>query len=171
MDKGLRAVLLLLVSAVVIAFFLPWVEVESQHVGAVSKILTGKKQAAIDSISGFEAPLRANSDEARLAVSVIGIFAPDTQDADKKSFLVFLIPGIAIGIYYLCKNYGKSPFLHLLLCVVALTIFGAGLYKILTTDMDKLILNVKIGSGLWITLAAYLGIGIVEALAFLEQKK
>ena len=53
MQNNLNSVMVILVAVIVIAFFLPWVTVESGQVGAISKLLTGKKQSTIDRISGF----------------------------------------------------------------------------------------------------------------------
>ena len=53
MDKTYKVIMLILVAIIVLGFFLPWVNVESKQVGAITKILTGKRQATVEAISGF----------------------------------------------------------------------------------------------------------------------
>jgi hypothetical protein len=60
MNKIHYIAMLILAAVIVISFFLPWVSVESQAVGEFSKILTGKKQAVVANISGFQVPILAN---------------------------------------------------------------------------------------------------------------
>jgi Na+-transporting NADH:ubiquinone oxidoreductase subunit NqrC len=58
--------------------------------------------------------------------------------------------------------------------VIGVLIFVVGVYKIASTDLDKLVLNVNIGAGLWLTLYGYLGMGlagIAGFIALLAQKK
>lgn len=69
----------LLALVVILGFFLPWVSVESEQIGAVTKILTGKSQKLIDSVSAFQVPILANSSESRFMISVIKIFNPGIE--------------------------------------------------------------------------------------------
>jgi hypothetical protein len=165
---GLAA--LALAAVVVIAFFLPWAHVESQEVGMISKMLTGKAQANIASVSGFGIPRMANSDDSRLAISVIKIFAPNVTDADKKSYLVWLMPILAIAAGIGLAAFGNNKWVSLAIAVVCSLVFVLGVYKIASTDMNKLILNVKIGAGLWLTLYGYLGIGLAGIAGFLVSQ-
>ena len=41
-------------------------------------------------------------------------------------------------------------------------------YRITSTDLDKLVLQIKIGVGMWITLYSYFVIGILSAVCFLK---
>ena len=170
MEDIRKVVLIILVSVILVGFFLPWVQVESQHVGAISKMLTGKHQASLGGISGFQVPLQANSSESRLAISVIKIFAPNIEHADKKSFAVYVFPVLAILIFFACHFYGKIKWVHAGVAVLGIAIFGVGLFKIVTMDMNKIVLNVRIGVGLWAILVGYLGIGVLEAVNFIKIK-
>jgi hypothetical protein len=168
--------LVTVVTAVVIliSFFLPWASVQSQAVGAFSKILTGKAQADIASISGFQIPQMANSPDSRLAISVIKIFNPNVTDADKKSYLIWVIPILAVVAAVVYNILGNNKWVALSVGVIGVLIFVVGVYKIASTDLDKLVLNVNIGAGLWLTLYGYLGMGlagIAGFIALLAQKK
>lgn len=153
---------------IILAFFLPWVIVGSEQVGAVSKLLTGKRQETVDSISAFRVPILANSSEARLMITIIKIFSPDVKDADKKSFLIWSIPLLAVIIFLLSYFFGKNRWLNLACGIVSSAIFFIAVYKIKTTDLDKMILQISMGSGLWLTLWAYLIIGLTCLFNFFQ---
>ena len=161
MHEKLTIAMIIMVTIIVISFFLPWVQIESQQVGAFSKMLTGKRQVTLDRMSAFQVPLRANSSEARLAMSVLKIFAPNMQNADKKSFLIWIVPLCAVGMFLLRNILNKNMLVHLGIGVAGCLIFIIGLIKIVTADLDKLVLNVRIAPGLWLTLVGFLGIGVI----------
>jgi len=52
--------------------------------------------------------------------------------------------------------------------VFGVLIFFAAVYKIVTTDLDKLVLKVNIAYGLWMILFSYLGIGLFSLLSLLK---
>jgi len=151
-----------------ISFFLPWVNVESQMVGTVAKVLTGKRQVDIASISGFAVPGLANGPDARLMLSIIKIFYPSVTDADKKSWLIWGVPFFAIAIFLLGLFIADNRWFNLAVAAIGILIFLVGAYKIKTTDLNKLVLNAKIGMGVWLTLYGYLGLGITAAVNFVK---
>ncbi|MBF0619212.1 MAG: hypothetical protein HQL19_03485 [Candidatus Omnitrophica bacterium] len=155
---------------VVLAFFLPWVEVQSSAVGAISKLLTGKRQATLDTISGFQVPIMANGPDARFMVDIITIFNPGIKNADKKSWLIWVDPlfAVLLGVFYV--RFWNKKWFQVLVGAVGVCIFAVGVFYIARTDLNKLIINVKIASGLWLTLVGYLGIGVVAMTALLEKK-
>jgi O-antigen/teichoic acid export membrane protein len=135
-------------------------------VGAVAKALTGKRQAEIASISGFAVPGLANGPDARLMISIIKIFNPGITDADKKSWLIWGVPIFAIAIFLLGLYLGENKWFNLAVAAIGILIFLFGVYKITTMDLNKLVLNAKIGIGVWLTLCGYLGLGVVAAICF-----
>ena len=158
----------ILAAVIFISFFLPWVQVESQMVGTVAKVLTGKRQAAIASISGFAVPGLANGPDARLMLSIIKIFNPGVTDADKKSWLIWGVPLFAIVIFLLGLFIADNRWFNLGVATIGILIFVVGAYKINTTDLNKLVLNAKIGLGVWLTLYGYLGLGINGVVNFVK---
>jgi len=166
MNKGSSFIILVFAALIFVAFFLPWVRVESAAVGQVSKLLTGKKQAAIDNISAFRVPIIANGPDARLMISVIKIFSPGITDADKKSYLIWLIPILAVVIFLVIYLFGKNKWVNLIFGLVGTLVFAVAAYKIKTTDLNKLIINITMGPGLWLTLWGYLGIGLAGLINF-----
>jgi len=164
-------VITILAALVFVAFFLPWAHVEAQAVGAVSKILTGKAQANISSISGFDVPIMANSPDSRFAISVIKIFAPNVKDADKRSFFIWVVPLLAVAMAFVMFLAGSNKLASLAIAVIGIAIFAVGVYKINTINLNKLVLNVRIGLGLWLVFWGYLGIGVAALLNFLKLNK
>jgi len=162
MDNIYKGLVLVLAIIIVAGFFLPWVNVESQQVGTFTKLLTGKRQAMVDLISGAEIPILANSDESRLIISIAKIFYPRVTNVDKKSFLVLIVPILAIIIFLLALKLSKNKLTNLLIGIIGIGIFAFTLYKIQSTDLDKLVLQIKIGIGMWMILYAYLAIGLVS---------
>ena len=156
---------------IVISFFLPWISVESAAIGEVTKALTGKRQATIDSISAFKVPILANSKESRFMISVIKIFNPGIKNADKKSFLIWLVPGLALIIFLISRFFYKNKWVNLAFGIIGCPIFFIAVYKITTTDLDKLVLRVNINLGLWLTLFGYLGIGVLGFINFIQLTK
>jgi len=166
-----KNVMLILVIVIAVSFFLPWISVESAAVGNVAKLLTGKKQEAIVSVSGFKVPVLANSEESRLMITIIKIFQPDITNADKKSFLIWGVPLLAVVIFLVSRNPKTSKWVRLGFGVLGVLIFVVATFKIFTTDLDKVVMKVRIGYGLWMILFGYLGIGIIQIREFFKLKK
>ncbi len=168
---GQERLTMLLAAMIVIAFFLPWISVEAKTVGDISGFLTGKRQDVIDSISGFSVPLLANSEESRFMISVIKIFNPQIRDADKKSYLLWCVPLIAVLIALAGKVFRRAKIIRLFLGIVSIAIVCAVTYKLLSTDLDKFVLKVNIVYGLWMTLFGFFTIGALEIASFLALQK
>ena len=163
-----KILILILVAVIVVGFFLPWINVESKQMGTFTKLLTGKQQKTLHYISGLDIPVLANSDESRLIVTIAQIFNPDIQDVDKKSFLVLAVPILALIILLLAWFQGKNLWVSLMIGIVGCAVFSFALYKIKTTDLEKAILQIKIGLGLWAILYSYLAIGVVSIANFVK---
>lgn len=158
-----------LAAVIVVSFFMPWVHVESQMIGSITKVLVGKRQAEIAGISGFDVPILANGPDARLMISIIKIFNPGVTDADKKSWLIWGVPIFAVLIFLAGLFLGNNKWFNLVIGIIGIAIFVVGVYKIKTTDLDKLVLNAKIGLGVWLTLCGYLGFGLLSAAGFVKS--
>lgn len=163
MGKLIYGVLIVLVCLVVIAFFMPWVKLESTPLaGKFTKILVGKEAKVSESISAYQVPTMANTEDARLSITVIRILNPDIEDADKKVFLIWLVPFLAVGIIVTSLILRKNKWVHLAYAAIGIFIFAFGAYRITNLKLDRTFLDVTIGPGLWLTLWAYLGIGLCE---------
>jgi hypothetical protein len=100
---------------------------------------------------------------------MVRIFKPGVKDADKKSFLIWGVPGLAVIILLMSYFLGKNKWVNLAYGLLGVLIFVVAVYKIKTTDLDKLVLNIAIGPGLWLTLYGYLGMGLAGLSAFSQS--
>ena len=166
MNKPCNTAILAFAVIICVSFFLPWVNVESQVIGSISKLISGKSQASLKTISGFQVPILANGPDAKLMITIIKIFNPAVKDADKKSWLIWGIPGLGVVLFGLALFLGKNKWVNLGMGILGVLIFAVVTYKIKTTNLDKVVLNIAIGPGLWAILWSYLGIGIVSLIRF-----
>lgn len=169
-----KITMVILTAVIFVSFFLPWMRVESPVIGKVSKFLTGKEQVALSSISGFLVPVLANSQESRFMISVIKIFNPGITNVDKKSYLIWVVPGLAVFMLAVKWFLDKNKWINLIFGLIGILIFFVAVYKISATDLDKLVLRVSIARGLWLILLSYLGIGLLCLTNFvylIKQKK
>ncbi len=157
------------VTVICISFFLPWVSVGSKQIGAVSKLLTGKSQETIHSISGFQVPILANGPDARFIISIVKIFNPGITGVDKTSFLIWIVPLLSVAMFLAILRWNRNRWLYLSIAVVGAAIFFGAVFKIKTTDLDKLVLQIKIAPGFWLILWGYLGIAGLSGLEFFKM--
>lgn len=166
-----RPMTIALAALIFLGFFLPWVSVESEQAGWFTKIISGKSQEKIATISGFQVPIMANSEESRLIITIAKIFNPGIEGVDKKSFAIWIIPVLAIIFALLVHFLEKDKWVNLAIGVIGVLIFVIAVFKIQTTDLDKAILRVRIGLGLWLILWSYLIMGILCLVRFKELIK
>lgn len=171
MGKNFKPLVFFLAALIVLGFFLPWVSAESKQAGAVTKLLTGKRQQGIANISGLQIPLMANSEESRLIISIVKIFNPGAEGIDKKSYLVLVIPFLAIIFALLIHYFEENKWVNLAIGIIGVLIFAITVIKIKTTDLEKLVLQIKIGLGMWIILWSYLVMGILGIIQFVGLSK
>lgn len=156
-----------LVAIIVVSFFLPWVSVESQAAGILGKIFSDKKTVSVEHFSGFRIPLVANSEDAKLITAVVHLFYPKMQDVGEKSKLVWVMPIGALILLCLVYLLGDKKTVNLALVCIGLAVFFAGIFKIFTTDLDKVVFKVVIGIGMWLTLCGYGAIGLASLAQYI----
>jgi hypothetical protein len=171
-----RNIALGLAGLIVISFFLPWVSVDAgiagKLTGKLSKIIEIKEQKIeLYSISGFKVPILANSKESKLMITIIKIFEPNITNADKKSFLIWIIPILAVAMFFAGDIFKDNKWVFLGIGLLGIVIFLGATMKIMTTDLDKAVMKVNIGYGFWLVLIGYLGLGIMGVIEFLGLQK
>jgi len=150
------------------SFFQPWVHINSIAKGALSKILPGKDTSTLQSISGYDVPVLANRKDSKLIMTIAQIFSPNTKDVDKKSWLIWGVPIFAVLLVLLNLIFGANKWVALGTGIIAVAVFAVAVFKISTTELDKVVISVSIAKGLWNTLYGYLGIGILSLLNFIR---
>jgi len=161
MVKVLYILLMLIFAAViVVGFFQPWVHTESMRMGKISQIIVGQQAVFGRNISAYDVPVLANGPDSRLIISIIKIFKPQITDADKKSYLIWGVPVLALLLLLLSLIFAGNRWVNLAIGIIGVVIFAVGAYKINAINLNKLALPVRIGSGLWMSLWGYLGMGL-----------
>jgi len=169
-NKTCNLAVLVFAVMICVSFFLPWLSMESRIAGGISKLLTGEKQASLKTVSGFQVPILANGPDAKLMISIIKLFNPGVSGADKKSWLIWGIPGSAVGLVLLVLFLGKNKWVNLGIGVSAVAVFSVATYQISKTNLDKFVMRIVISAGLWLILWSYLGIGLVSLFRFIRQQ-
>lgn len=169
--KNISVVLVFLCAALIFtAFFLPWVSVNSSVKGLVVKVF-GSQDASIMKISGYQVPILANREDSRLMITVIKLFNPGIQDADKKSWLIWAVPILSVLLAFAYMMFNKNKWFDLGLGILGVAIFAVGLYEILVTDLNKMGIEVEILNGVWLTLVGYLCIGLIAFFKFTQKRR
>jgi hypothetical protein len=165
MQHFTRIGIAVMVVFIFVSFFLPWVSMESVVTGGIGKLI-GKEVKPMAPVSGFKVPILANSSESKMMISLIRLFSPGIQDADKKSYLIWLVPGLSLVIFVAMCFLARNKWVDLVVGVLGVAIFAFGAFKLLATDLDKAVAKVVILPGVWMTLAGYLGIGLICLAGF-----
>ncbi|MEA3490005.1 MAG: hypothetical protein U9R44_06690 [Candidatus Omnitrophota bacterium] len=181
MNKTIFPVLIILASIfIVAAFFMPWARVATSVTG-VSKELTGSVSKTpiagkvvgdltrvTDAISafgdieikttvrGYKIPAMVNSDTSKVALSLAQILFKGAEGIDKKSYLVYLSPILAILCGLLAALGIKSRIYVLILIIISGVISTAGLYNLYTMDVNSMAVKITIAKGLWYTMYSFL---------------
>ena len=145
-----------------ICFFLPWASIEIRNATSIKNFLGMMGEAERIKISGYDIPCMANNGNARAIQKVLTIFVSDAENADKKSYLVWLVPLLAILLAGLTFPAARNRKLALAVGAAGILIFLAGTIKILTADLNPAGAIVHISPGFWLTLLSYLALGIVN---------
>ena len=113
-------------------------------------------------VSGYDIPIMMNKKSSHVAIQLAQILFKDTKDIDKKSMLVYLLPLFAI----VCITLAMTGLKYKVSVIAAAIIGGAigigGLYKLMSTDISNLPVQISIESGLWQTMYGYLLICILS---------
>ena len=111
-------------------------------------------------VSGADIPRLANSDQAQLAAFVMETLTKKPQQYGQQSYLVYLVPGLAIVLALLLTVIPRPWWAILLVAMVSGTIAGIGGYKLMTTNLQSQMMTVTIGQGIWLSLWAYAGLAV-----------
>ena len=122
-------------------------------------------------VSGYDIPTMTSKKSSHVAIQLAQLLFKDAKDLDKKSMLVYLLPLFAIVCIVLAVvglRYKAS--------VIAAAIIGGaigigGLYKLMSTDLSNLPVQIAIENGLWQTMYGYLFICILGTAWLIMKPK
>lgn len=158
-----RNVIVAICAAIVVwFFFLPWIKVHSTTVGAMKGIVGGEHSAAIITASGAGVPGIANGPLARTLIEILGKLFGSIENADKKSYLVWIVPALAVVFMALSLACRGWWFVSALLGLLCMAIAMGATCKLLMTNLDGLLFRVQICFSLWAILTVFGIMGVVH---------
>ncbi len=186
-----KTLIWLSVSAVLVGFFLPWAKVEARDPGFFKQLSSGMRRSLSSEgkfhssartsgsgwnpftvadvptqVNGFQVPMLANKRQVKLVQSLIALFTKNQDNIGLKSFVVYLLPGLA-GLCGALLASGRMPRLGALgIAAICAAIVMTGAWKLLTVNPKKSLMVVQICSGLWLSLLAYVGLAAAAFSTF-----
>ncbi|MDP8298810.1 MAG: hypothetical protein P9L88_02780 [Candidatus Tantalella remota] len=180
---------------ILVAFFLPWATVATSVTG-ISKSVLGsvassplagtvvkdidKVTNAVSSmgdisvkttVSGYQVPKLVNDDSSKVALSLAQIMFKSADNVDKKSYLVYLMPLLALACSVLALSVSKKMISLTLMIFISGGVSIAGLYNLYTMDISSTIVKIAIQKGLWYTMYSFLFIFLVGIAWLVLDKK
>lgn len=111
-------------------------------------------------LRGIDIPRVAHDERLQVALAVAQLLTGHSQDVARKSNAVYLVPAFAIISGVLLTGCRGSRVTGTVIALLAATIAGIGAWKFSTLTTPTPIVHVTIASGLWLSLAAYLGLTV-----------
>ena len=119
-------------------------------------------------VSGVQIPQLANQQNAKVATAVFELLTNQRQHIGAKSYLVYLLPGLALLCGLLLTFLGSLVAVALGATLLCAAVAAGGFWKLLTTNTTTLFIAITIGPGLWLSLWGYVAIaaaGLLKSLA------
>lgn len=180
---------------IIVAFFMPWAEVAAS-VSGISKEVTssvkdtpfagkivGKISDVTDAISemgdisiksrvsGFDVPRMANDKTSKVALSLVEVFFKSAENIDMKSYLVYVLPLLAIVCVILAILGIKNKLFVAIMLIISGIVSIGGLYNLYTMDVSSAIVKITIKDGLWYSMYAFMFIFLVSILWLVWDRK
>jgi hypothetical protein len=191
MKKIVMATLAVLSAVVIIiSFFMPWAKASTSATrvaksvkqgagGALQGTSLGEKvmtyfdvatQAISDMgdikvktiVRGCDIPTLVSKKSSNVAISLVQVYAKDANDLDKKASLIYIIPLFALACIALAVLGMKNILFVAIMGLASGIISIVGFFKIMTTDMSSMVVQISIENGLWLTLWAYMAIFMIS---------
>jgi len=119
------------------------------------------------SVNGPQIPEWINRRDAKVVMTLAEMLTGQ-RDLGAKSYAVYLLPGLALLFGVIVTLARRLRVVGIGLGGLCLAIAGLGFWKLLTTKTDTLLVAITIGPGLWLSLWAYVGLGICAVLFALD---
>ena len=149
--------------------------------GAVDEVLsgltTGTRQVARKfsgippRISGFRAPIIANSRLSKNVMELVESFSKKKENVGLKSWAVYALPGLAILLAALLARFPDDRRIAVFVAAAGLIVFAGGAARLITLDLTNDFVKVTIDYGLWLSLAAYLGLALTALKEMFDARK
>ena len=136
-----------------------------------TKTVTGDLPSLSDvphHVSGAQIPQMANQQNAKVAAALVEVLMNERQHIGAKSYLVYLLPGLALLCGLLLNFLGGVPAVAMSAAILCAGVAGGGFWKLLTTNTKTLFIAITIGPGLWLSLWGYVAIAVAGLLRGVE---
>lgn len=187
MKKMVMAALVMMCAiAIVISFFMPWAKagtsatrvakgvkrsMEGTSFGdkfvkqfdIAAQIISDMGDINVNTIvSGYDVPALVHKKSSHVAIAFAMVYIKDADGLDTKVLLVYLVPLFALACIALAVLGIKNISFVAIMGLVSGIMSIVGFFKIMTTDMSSMTVQISIEKGLWLTLWAYLAIFVVS---------
>jgi hypothetical protein len=110
-------------------------------------------------VSGVQIPQLANRQDAQVVLALAEMLTGQ-RNLGAKSYWVYLVPALALLCGLVVTLLSRLRLVCLLVGGVCLAVSVLGFWKLLTTNTETLLVAIDIGPGLWLSLWAYVGLGL-----------
>lgn len=117
-------------------------------------------------ISGADLPRLVREQKTQVALALLEFITGKPQDVERNVWAVYLIPGIALGFGMLLLIWSRRRSITVLVGLLSAAMAGGGFWKLLTFTSSSRFVTTTIGPGLWMSIAAYVGLSIASCFAF-----
>lgn len=118
-------------------------------------------------VSGIQIPQMVNQENAQVAIAIAELLTNTRNDLGRRSYAVYLLPGLALLFGLALTAAGRLRPLALAIAALAAVIAAGGAWKLTHTPTEHLFVAITIGRGLWLSLGGYalLAVGALAGLA------
>jgi len=122
-------------------------------------------------VSGVQIPQLANEQKAQVALALIELLTNTRQRIGLKSYVVYLVPGIALLCGMLLTLLSGRPAAAGAVGLLCAGIAGAGFWKVMTTHTQTIFATITFGCGIWLSLWAYVALAVSAALCLTLRRR
>ena len=115
-------------------------------------------------VTGAHIPQMANQEHAKVVMALVELFTHRPQDLGRKSYAVYLVPGLALFCGLLLTVLGRRWIVSLAVALLCGAVAAVACWKLLTVNTHTLLVAIQIGRGLWQSVWAYVGLTLCALL-------
>lgn len=115
-------------------------------------------------VSGAQIPRLVRQTDTQVGIALLELLTSTRQQLELKSQAVYLVPALAVLAAWLMSLSARGRVLPGVVGGLCVAVAGLGGWKVLTSDLQTSFVAVSIGPGLWLSLGAYAGLGLVGLL-------
>lgn len=120
-------------------------------------------------VNGPDIPAFINRTDNAVAIALAEMLSGQ-RDISKKSYAVYLVPGLALVLGLLVTVLAGVPAVCWTAAALSALVAGVGFWKLLITPTESLMVAITIGPGLWLSLWAYVGLALCAAVLALSGR-